>query len=147
MPFIDRQQRFEELAACDCRHQIVINLEVASPRNVGNYSVPYKAQTKDGICITLKQAHKMVSHAPLQWTLRIFAESFSSSSLPHFRFVRYQWRGNSVIDNTFYFFRVKGFMCWTICFFFTDEAYFHFNGYIHCQTVLYGVLKPHVHCM
>jgi len=28
--FIDRQQRFEELAACDCTYQAVINLEAAS---------------------------------------------------------------------------------------------------------------------
>jgi len=40
----------------------------------------------------------MVSHAPVEWTLRKFAESFSSSSLPNFSYVSYQWRGNSVMD-------------------------------------------------
>jgi hypothetical protein len=88
----------------------------------------------------------MVSHAPLQWILRTFAESFSSSSLPHFSFVRYQWRGNSVIDNTFYFFHAKVFMCWTICFLRTKLIFTSTDKFI-VKTVVYGVLKTHVHCM
>jgi len=87
----------------------------------------------------------MVSCATLQWTLRTFAESFSSNSLPNFSYVSYQWRGNSVMVNMFYFYHMKRFMCWTI--YFTDETYFHFNGCIHCQKIVYGVLKTQVHSM
>ena len=88
----------------------------------------------------------MVSHAPLPWTLRTFAESFSSSSLPNFSYVSYQWCGNSVMDNTFYFFHMKGFMCWTICFLRTKLIFTSMDTLI-VQTVVYGVLKTHVHCM
>ena len=42
--------------------------------------------------------------SPLYLTHSTFAETLITSSLPFFSFVRYQLRGNSVIDKFFFFF-------------------------------------------
>ena len=67
-------------------------------RNTDIQSVPYKTQNKDHTRINAATS-KQQAATPLRWSLRIFAESLSTSSVRCFSFVRHQLRGNFVTDS------------------------------------------------
>jgi hypothetical protein len=105
--------------------------------------VPFKTHPKD-------QTHKYwnkntISCPPAAYDATYIAELSSRGSLPAFRFVGYQWRGNCVIDSEIVFDK-KVFMRWTYCLLRTKHGYTPVDTLI-LKTVQHGVLKTHMRCM
>ena len=79
--------------------------------------------------------------SPLHLTHSTFAESLSTSSLPFFNSIRYQLRGNSVIDKFSFIWRFYA----LDSFFFTHETWSQFSWYVRSQNSgIWSAKNPHV---